>query len=420
MKLNIRHLHAFYEVTRLGSVSAAAPIVHLTQPAVTQAIAQIERYFCARLFTRSSTGMQLTSAGHVCAERVGRALRALNDGIAELRGTASNEPGGPKRQTQGIRMAHLRALTAVAQHRNFTLAARATHMAQPTIHRTLRDLERLLEVPLFEKTSHGVVPTSGAENLARHAGVAFAELEQAHADVATLNGVERGRTVIGAMQMVHPLLIPDALVEFSLKCPEHSIAILSGTYEHLLPALEIGEADFLIGPLRSSNLPHDVVQEHLFDDPLAIIMRPDHPLARRRCVAAADLSRYPWIAPRKGGPLRPDFDALFQLAGTSPPERAVQCNFLGVARAFLTSSDRLMLLSPHQFREELKAGTLVAMAPPGGRMARPFGMTLRRDWRPTSAQAALLEIIRHTSRFVGSSPTSGRRGRSPSSRARTR
>ncbi len=418
MKLNIRHLHAFYEVTRLGSVSAAAPRVHLTQPAVTQAIAQIERYFCARLFTRSTTGMQLTSAGRVCSERVGRALLALHDGIAELRNDASREPGSPKRLTQGIRMAHLRALTALAQHRNFTLAARASHMAQPTIHRVVRDLEQLLEVPLFEKTSHGVVPTKGAENLARRAGVAFAELEQAHADVAALNGVERGRTVIGTMQMVHPLLIPDALVEFSLKCPEHSIAILSGTYEHLFPALEIGEADFLIGPLGRSNLPHDVVQEHLFDDPLAIIMRPDHPLARRRRVAGADLSRYSWIAPRKGGPLRPDFDALFQLAGVLPPQHTVECNFLGVARAFLTSSNHLMLLSPHQFRDELKAGTLAAIPPPGALMARPFGLTLRRDWRPTSTQAALLDIIRHRSRTAVSPSASGRRRRSSSSQVR--
>ena len=54
-------------------------------------------------------------------------------------------------------------VAALAQHRNFTLAARASHMAQPTIHRGARELERLLEVPLFEKTSYGVVPTSAAE-----------------------------------------------------------------------------------------------------------------------------------------------------------------------------------------------------------------------------------------------------------------
>lgn len=402
MTLNIRHLHAFYEVTRLGSISAAAHSVHLTQPAVTRAIAQIELHFCARLFTRSSTGMQLTSAGNICAERIGRALRALHNGIIELHSNATREPGGLKRLTQGVRMAQLRALTALAQHRSVTVAARANNMAQPTLHRAARDLERLLEVPLFEKTSYGVVPTSGAENLARCAAVAFAELEQARADVGTLHGNEDGRTVVGAMPMAHPFLVPDALAEFSLKCPEHGIAIISGTYEYLLAALQIGEADFLIGPLHNSDVLRGVVQEHLFDEPLAIIMRSDHPLARRRRLSAADLSRYPWIAPRKGAPLRSDFDALFELARIPAPKRAVECNSLSSARVFLRSSSRLMLLSPHQFRDDLKAGTLAAIAPPTKRMLRPIGLTFRRDWWPTSTQAALLDLVRKRSRIAQS------------------
>ena len=403
MKFNIRHLHAFHEVVRLGSVTAAARSIHLTQPAVTQAIAQIERHFSASLFTRSSTGMQLTSAGRICAERIGRALLELREGIAELCGADARDPNNLTRLAQGTRMAQLRALTALAQHRNFTLAARASHMAQPTIHRAARDFERLLDVPLFEKTSYGVVPTSGAENLARRAGVAFAELDQARAEIAALNGLEQGRTVVGACSMAqHPFLIPEAFIEFTLKCPEHGISILNGTYEHLVAALRIGQTDFLIGPLRDSDLPHDVVEEHLFDDPLAITVRAGHPLARRRRMTAADLSRYPWIAPREGAPLRSDFDALFRLAGVPAPERPIECNSLSSARAFLLASNRMMLVSPHHFRDELNEGILVVIAHPVGPVVRPIGLILRRDWRPTATQASLLEVIRQRSRAIKS------------------
>ncbi len=401
MKLNIRHLHAFQEVARLGSISAAARSVHLTQPAITQAIAQIEQDFGACLFTRSSTGMQLTSAGAICAERIGRALGALRDGIIELRGSASCDPGTLRRLAQGMRVAQLRALAALAQHRSFTLAARASHMAQPTIHRGARELERLLEVPLFEKTSYGVVPTSGAELLARRVGVAFAELEQARAEVAALNGIEHGRTVVGACPMAqHPFLIPEAFIEFTLECPEHGISILNGTYEHLLAALRIGETDFLIAPLRDANLPRDVVEQHLFDDPLLIIVRADHPLAGRKRLSTADLSRYPWIAPRRGAPLKSDFDALFKLAGVPAPERPIECNSLSSARAFLLASNRMMLVSPHHFRDELKAGTLAVIAHPVGPVVRPMGLVMRRDWRPTTTQAGLLDVIRQRARMA--------------------
>ena len=399
MKLNLRHLHAFREVAQLGSISAAARSVHLTQPAVTQAIAQIEEHFGARLFARSSTGMQVTAAGEICAERIGRALRALHEGIVELRGSASRDPGSLIRIVHGMRTAQLRALTAIAQHRNFTLAARSSNMAQPTIHRAARELERLLEVPLFEKTSYGIVPTSGAEYLARRAGVAFAELEQARAEIAALNGNEQGRTVAGACSMAqHPFLIPEAFIEFSLKCPEHAISLLNGTYEHLVASLRIGETDFLIGPLRSSDLPHDVVQEHLFDDPLAVIVRCDHPLARRKRLSSADLLRHPWIAPRKGAPLRSDFETLFQLAGVPAPDRPLECNSLSSARAFLLATNRMMLVSPHHFRDDLQAGRFALIAHPAGPVVRPMGLISRRDWRPTSTQAGLLEVIRQRSR----------------------
>lgn len=401
MKLNLRHLHAFREVALQGSISAAARSVHLTQPAVTQAVAQIEDHFCARLFTRSSTGMQLTPAGEICSERIGRALRALLEGVVELRGNGSRDPGKLTHIVHGMRTAQLRALTAIARHRNFTVAARSSQMAQPTIHRAARELERLLEVPLFEKTSYGIVPTSGAEYLARRAGVAFAELEQARAEIATLNGTEQGRTVVGSCPMAqHPFLIPEALIEFTLKCPEHGISIINGTYEHLVAALRIGETDFLLGPLRGSDLPHDVVEEHLFDDPLGIIVRADHPLARRKRLATADLSRYPWIAPRKGAPLRSDFDSLFQLADVPAPQRPIECNSLSSARAFLLASNRMMLVSPHHFRDELQAGTLAIIAHPVDPVVRPMGLIMRREWRPTTTQAGLLEVIRQRARVA--------------------
>ena len=69
----------------------------------------------------------------------------------------------------------------------------------------------------------------------------------------------------------------------------------------MLDALQHGRADLLIGALRESP-PADVVQEHLFDDPLAVIARVGHPLARafkaRRRRPLLALARYPWIAPR--------------------------------------------------------------------------------------------------------------------------
>jgi LysR family transcriptional regulator, regulator for genes of the gallate degradation pathway len=389
--VNLRHLHTFGEVARLGSISAAARAVHISQPAVTQAVAGVERYFGATLLTRSNTGVALTAAGELCARRIERSISHLRDALAELRGSTRNFDADV---TRLMRSAHLNALAAVVEHRNFSLAARAQHVSQPSVHRAARELERLVGVPLFERTSFGITPTREAEKLARRARLAFAEIAQGRAEVHALGGGESGRTVIGAMPLARSFLVPTALLEFTQQCPGHHVAIVEGTYEHLLAALRCGDADFLIGALRNPAPVADVVQEHLFDDPLAIIVRAEHPLVSRKRVSVAALSKYPWIVPRAGTPLRAHLDRMFTSAGLAPPTRAIECNSLIAARALLLESDRIMLLSAHQIHYELAARLLVALPHPAGDVERPICLTMRHDWHPTDSQRMLLDIVR--------------------------
>jgi DNA-binding transcriptional LysR family regulator len=390
---NLRHLQAFHEVVASGSISAAALRMHLTQSAVTQAIAAIERYFGAVLFTRSPYGMRSTAAGAVCADRIERALTQLREGIQELGGS---DAGKREQLFRRISGPQLNSLITLVEFRNFTHAARATGVSQPTLHRAARTLERTLDARLFEKTSYGVVPTREAEKLSRRAHLAFVEIAQARADIDALDGRESGRTVIGSMPLARSFLIPNALIRFTREQPEHAVAIIDGTYEHLLGALQSGQADFLIGALRDIRVSGGIKQEHLFDDPLSIVVGAGHPLAKKRKLTATDLASHPWIAPRASSPLKVHFEALFKDMGIEPPQRFIECNSLGAARAFLMGSDHMMLSSTNQVHYELQAGMLVCLPHPAGKVVRKIGLTVRDDWRPTRAQARLLTIVRET------------------------
>lgn len=394
---NLRHLQAFLEVVALGGINAAATRMHLTQSAVTQAIAAVERHFGVSLFTRSSTGMHPTAAGEVCAGRIERALTQLREAMEELARTKL-DPREREQLFRHVTVAQLTSLIKLVEFRNFTHAARAMDVSQPTIHRAARTLERALNAELFEKTSYGVVPTREAEKLSQRAHRAFVEISQAQADVDALRGRESGSTVIGAMPLARSFLVPKALIQFTHEHGEHAVAIMEGTYENLLAALQAGHADFLIGALREQRPSTDIIQEHLFDDPLSIVMRTQHPLAKRRKLSAADLTSYPWIAPRSSSPLRAHFEALFTTLGVAAPRRPIECNSLIAARAFLIESDHLMLSSMNQVHYELQAGLLVALPHPAGKIVRSIGLTIRRDWRPTQAQARLLAILRETSK----------------------
>ena len=407
MQPNLRHLHTFREVARLGSVSAAARSVHITQPAVTQAIAGLERFFGSPLVLRRSTGVSRTTAGEICLIRIERSMNQLRDAVNATTRSAGTERADVERL---VRSRQLDALGAVVEHGNFSIAARARHRSQPGIHRSARELERLLGVPLFEKTSFGLSPTREAAELARRTRLAFAEIGQARAEVHALSGGESGRTVISALPLAGSYLLPATLLEFTRKHPQHGVAIVDGTYEHLLAGLRAGESDILIGALRDPAPSADVLQEHLFDDPLAIVVRARHPLAQRQRVTLAALGQCQWIAPRAGSPLRVHFDALLASTGRQLPGPPLECNSMAAARAFLLESDHVMLLSAHQIHYEMQAGLLVALPHPAGDVVRSIGLTLRRNWRPTTTQQKLLEILRRNARAAAASHVSAKRG----------
>lgn len=390
----LRHLMVLREIARRGSVSAAARAIHLSQPAVTQSLRTLEHALGAQLFERSSRGVRPSALGQLYLARVERALQQLREGLVE----AQRGRGAGADPLRPVTAAQLEALVAVAEAGAFGRAARARGRARATLHRAARQLERVLEVPLFEPTSHGVRPTREAERIARRVRLAAAELEQARAELASAAGAERGATVIGAMPLARSVIVPEAVLACAAQRPWHRIAILDGTYESLLGALQQGRADVLVGAMRETT-PVDVVQEALFDDPLAIIVRAGHPLDElsaggTRAVPADELTRYAWIAPRAGSPLRGQFDRLFAGIETPGPALPIECNSLVTARALLLASDRAMLLSAHQVHYELAAGVLRALPHPAGRVTRAIGLTTRRDWQPTAAQAAVIAALR--------------------------
>src|SRR5947207_11413247 len=393
---NVRHLMLFDQVVRRGSVSAAARAAHLSQPAVTQAVARIEAALGARLLHRSYSGLELTGAGRAAAQRVERALEMLREALGAVRTRADD--AAYEDVMRGITSTQRKALIAVVEEGAFARAARRAGRARAAVHRAARQLERSLGTELFEVTSFGVRPTREAEKLALRTRLAFAEIAQAQAEVAAARGTGSGSTVIGAMPLARSVLLARAVLEFAAARPEHGISILDGPYESMLGALRRGSADVLVGALRDPIPYQDIVQEHLFDDPLAIIVGARHPLAGRGAPTLAALSRFAWIAPRRDSPLRRHFDALIERLGAQPTLAPIECNSLVAARSLLLASDRVMLSSEHQIHHELETGQLAALPHPFGEVPRSIGLTVRRDWRPTQVQSQLVEGLRRHAR----------------------
>lgn len=91
--LDVRRLHVLAEVARQGSFSAAADALYLSQSAVSQQVATLEREVGMPLLERTRNGPKLTDAGRVLIDHADAAIARLEEAEHELAAIAGLEGG---------------------------------------------------------------------------------------------------------------------------------------------------------------------------------------------------------------------------------------------------------------------------------------------------------------------------------------
>ncbi|MEY4268887.1 MAG: transcriptional regulator CysB [Pseudomonadota bacterium] len=376
--LNLRHLRALAAIARLGSISAAAQAVNLTQPAVTQALAKLEATLGQPLFERRPDGMTANAAARLLAPRIEAACAHV---------------ASPR-----VTMAQMRALIMLADSGSYAGAGAATGLAQPSLHRSIADLSLALRRSLVARRGKGVALTDAGRRTVRAFRLARAELEAGLLELAALGGRETGRITIGAMPLSRARLLPAAVCAFHRAWPDVHIAIVEGSFQELIEPLRDGEIDMMIGALRDPDPGLDVEQRPLFDDRPVVIGRAGHSLVGT-VIDAAALARFSWTVPGPGTPLRVQWERMFSDAAVAIPPVPITCGSVITIRQILLESDFLTLLSPDQVAVELEAGWLTQIAETPRGLTRTIGVTTRHGWRPTAMQRAFTTELVTVSAF---------------------
>ncbi len=84
MTVELRHLRSFLAIAEEGNITRAAARLHVSQPALSRTLAQLERSLAIRLVDRSTHHLTLTEAGTTFAASAGDAVRQLDEVIASI------------------------------------------------------------------------------------------------------------------------------------------------------------------------------------------------------------------------------------------------------------------------------------------------------------------------------------------------
>jgi LysR family pca operon transcriptional activator len=92
-RIKFRHLTTFLEVARQRSVGKAAEVLHISQPAVTKTLRELEAALGVRLFEKDGRGIRITRYGEVFLRHAGASVAAVQQGIDSVsRAQASSGP----------------------------------------------------------------------------------------------------------------------------------------------------------------------------------------------------------------------------------------------------------------------------------------------------------------------------------------
>lgn len=397
--LNLRHLFALAVIADAGSLSSAAARVFLSQSALTQALRKIESAAGLPLFERLGNGVAPTAAGRYLIRRCERAFTLLDSAQRRLRQGKIVRPGHKKARAQ-VTTSQLKSLIAIVDTGGYSLAARKLGLAQPTIYRAAKELEARIGTQLFQRTSRGVEASDAARMLARHAELAFSEIRQGFEEISEMQGLMSSRVAVGSLPLARVELLPRAVTRLLQVYPDARVSIMDGPYTEQLHALRYGHIDWIIGALREPVPTTDIVQQHLFEEPLAIVVRNLHPLLGPTRPTAAILAELEWIAPPRQTPARDLLEAFFTSNGIGIPTRIIECSSLITIRGLLQDSDRAALLSPSQVRRDVATNQLAIVGEPLPDSNRPIGLTLRANWQPTLVQSEFSRIIHQLAKPV--------------------
>jgi molybdate transport repressor ModE-like protein len=274
---------------------------------------------------------------------------------------------------------HLAILRQISESGSFTRAASTLRISQPALSNSIAQLERLLGVRVLERGRHGATPTEFGRALVRRARALDVHLKAATEEVRLKKLGAEGPLVVGVTPVTAAGIVPRALGLLKRESPALSVAIVQGLEEDHMAMMEVGQIDLVVGPVGVYPASADIVEEPLILDPLGLIVRIRHPLARRRSVALRDLRSAEWALPSEKSAFRRQLEALFLTAGVQWPTLCVTTNSMVALKSVVMYSDAVTIMPEQLVAFERGAGRLCCIRLRDTGYPRAIGLKWRRD-----------------------------------------
>ena len=295
---------------------------------------------------------------------------------------------------QRLKLPLLRVADALDAHGSLLKAASALGVGQPALTRSLQELEEIVGARLFERHARGVRPTEAGVAVIRLARRVLAELRRTDEELDAVGATQGGNLALGVLPVASVGVLPGALIRLKAAHPSIQVRMQQGRTEELLPLLASRELDLVVGRLYAPAVPDGFSREALWEEPISVLARFDHPVFETEGPVTADaLARYDMVLPTVSQRVGQEIEHLLSLLGLAHgvPLRSSSYGFI---REMLLATDHVSVMPRLMMVGDLLRGALRVVPLPIPAPPRPAGLILPAGPPPSPAAAAFIASMR--------------------------
>lgn len=241
-----------------------------------------------------------------------------------------------------MKLHQLQALVGAVEHGSIRAAARAMHLTQAALTKSLRQLEDNAGVPLLVRGSRGVLLTEAGQRLHARAQLVTRQIALASDELRQTRGDQDGQVRAGLTPYLMLTVLGETFHWFRKRYPRVELRLMEGLLTRVLPALRDGSLDFAILATSGEVSTQEFAVTQLQVTPQVLAVREGHPLLKR--CSAAQLAALEWVLP---GPMAVGMDPatanMFAQASMAAPAQITRCDALA-AMALVRQSDAVTIM----------------------------------------------------------------------------
>ncbi|MGB7712313.1 MAG: LysR family transcriptional regulator [Microcoleus sp.] len=210
----------------------------------------------------------------------------------------------------------LRILKAIASEGSFKRAADSLYVSQPAVSLQVQNLERQLDVPLFDRGGRRAQLTEAGHLLLGYGEKILSLCQETCRALEDLQNLQGGTLIVGASQTTGTYLLPRMIGMFRQKYPDVAVQLHVHSTRRTAWSVANGQIDLAIvgGEIPTELLEAlDVVP--YAEDELALILPPSHPMVQQETIQKEDLYKLQFISLDSQSTIRKVIDQVLTRCG---------------------------------------------------------------------------------------------------------